>query len=291
MEAGGYRGLQLAAANDETALFEGYAACRSHRADNVKERETMSRSPAPSRLGAEVSHSHSRYCEQPMDWRTRLFGLTGTASIIGLLLAGALFTWKAADQPVRATSQPLTAVELQPRAAPPEQVRNVVSGPEQVEKQEAQPEPVAESVPIPIVPLASPTIVARDTREPVKIDEPGPAVPETTAPESAAAPAANRLSNDARPDWEGSILAHLQRFRRYPARARAARQQGTVTIRFRMNRAGMVLSSALVKKSGSYDLDQAALDTLKRAQPLPTIPANMADEVELTAPVEFFLSR
>ncbi|WP_082813378.1 energy transducer TonB [Sphingopyxis terrae] len=31
-----------------------------------------------------------------------------------------------------------------------------------------------------------------------------------------------------------------------------------------MNRSGMVLSSAIVKKSGSYDLDQAALDRLNR---------------------------
>ena len=106
-----------------------------------------------------------------------------------------------------------------------------------------------------------------------------------------AAPTVNRLSSDARPNWEGTILAHLERFRRYPARARAARQQGTITIRFRMNKAGMVLSSTIVKKSGYYDLDQAALDTLKRAQPLPAIPAEMGDEVELTIPVEFQLRR
>ncbi len=291
MKSGGYRGAQLAAAKDETALFEGHVVFRSYYPDNSTRREYTSRPLVVTPPDEHGSHSHTRYCDQPMDWRTRLFGLAGTASIIGLVLAAALFTWKAVYQPVRATSQPLTVVELQPLAAPPEPIRNVAPGPEQVEKQEAEPEPVTEPIPIPLVQLAAPTISARDEREPVKIIDPGPAVPETTAPKSIAAPSANRLSNDARPDWEGLILAHLEHFRRYPARARAARQQGTVTVRFKMNRAGMVLSSAIVQKSGSYDLDQAALDTLKRAQPLPAIPADMADEMQLTIPVEFYLTR
>jgi protein TonB len=56
-----------------------------------------------------------------------------------------------------------------------------------------------------------------------------------------------------------------------------------------MNRVGTVLSSAIVRKSGSFDLDQAALDTLRRAQPLPNIPADRPDVVELTIPVTFSL--
>ena len=78
--------------------------------------------------------------------------------------------------------------------------------------------------------------------------------------------------------------------RRVPARARAARQQGTVHLRFRMNRAGSVLSMSVLRNSGFVTLDQAALDTLKRAQPLPTIPKDRPDEIELTIPVEFYLS-
>ncbi|MFD2138051.1 energy transducer TonB [Novosphingobium resinovorum] len=40
-------------------------------------------------------------------------------------------------------------------------------------------------------------------------------------------------------------------------------------MRFTMNRARFVLSCAIVRKSGSFMLDQAALDTLRRAQPCP----------------------
>lgn len=291
MKPGGYRAAQLAAANDETALFEGHVIFRTCYPEDPPSRGDTPPAPVAKLESGDASPSRSRYCDQPMDWRTRFFGLAGTASIIGMVLAGALFTWKAIYEPVRATSQSLTVVELQPLAAPPEPIRDVALGPEQVEKQEVEPESFTEPIPASLVQLAAPAISARDTQEPVKIVDPGPAVPETTAPKSVAAPTANRLSNDARPNWEGLILAHLERFRRYPARARAARQQGTITIRFRMNKTGMVLSSAIVKKSGYYDLDQAALDTLKRAQPLPGIPAGMGDEVELTIPVEFQLRR
>lgn len=289
MKLGGYSAARLAAANDETVLFEGHVVFRTYYPDNPRERESPPLPPAVS--DGEVSPNYSRYCDQPMDWRTRLFGFGGTASIIGLVLAAVLFTWKVVHPPVITTSQSLTVVELQPLAAPSEPVRNLAPGPEQVEKQEAELEAVPEPMPVPIVQLAPPSMSAREVREPVNITDPSPAVPETTAPKSIAAPTVNRLSNDARPDWKGTILAHLERFRRYPARARAARQQGTITIRFRMNKAGMVLSSTIVKKSGYYDLDQAALDTLKRAQPLPAFPADMGDEVELTIPVEFQLRR
>jgi len=105
------------------------------------------------------------------------------------------------------------------------------------------------------------------------------------APTRAVAPDVDRLPSHVRLDWESLILAHLERFRRYSARARAIRQRRTAHICFSMNRVGMVPSSAIVRKSGSFDLNQAALDTLIRAQPLPAIPADEPDIVELTIPV------
>ncbi|WP_313440412.1 energy transducer TonB [Novosphingobium sp.] len=47
--------------------------------------------------------------------------------------------------------------------------------------------------------------------------------------------------------------------------------------------------SSLGRSSGSIFLDRAALETIRRAQPLPAIPEGKPDELELSVPVEFFL--
>lgn len=289
MKLGCYRGERLAAPHNDAGLFSGHVVLRSYYPESPPQREECAPAPVPSLQLAEIAHGCGRYCEQPMSWSTRLFGLAGTALVVGLVLTGALFTWNAVYQPVRVRSQPLTVIELISLAAPPEPIRNVATGPNQSETQETEPEPVSELTPVPLVQLPAPYAPAQEPREPAKIVDPGRPVPEMTAPRNVVAPTASQFASNARPNWEGLVLAHLERFRRYPPRARAARQQGTVMIRFRVNRAGMVLSSAVAKKSGSLDLDHAALETLQRAQPLPPVPMDMPDEVELSVPVEYYL--
>lgn len=237
-----------------------------------------------------VVPGHSRYCDQSMNWRTRLFGIAGTSMIAALVAGCALYTWRVVRPITVSPSAPLV-VELRPLAAPPEPRREVATGPQQVERQEDRPTPEPTIVaPPPMVQLPQTTSLVREVREPVEaVIDHGPSVPETTAPRTLVAPAAANLSNDAKQNWEAQLLAHLEHYRRFPSRARAARQQGTVQIRFRMNRAGSVLTASVVKGSGFTTLDQAALDTLKRAEPLPAIPQDMPDEVELTIPVEFYL--
>ncbi len=294
MKPGGYRGSRLAVTNDETALFEGHIVFRSCYHDRPPPRDDVIAPDASGPRPDEVSRRYTRYCDQPMDWRTRLAGFGGTASVFAIMLAASLFTWTVVQPPVASITQPLTVIELAPLAAPREPVQEVAPGPQQVEKQEERPEEKpAVVVPTPLIRLAVQPKSATETREPVvEVVDPGPPIPETTAPKNIVAPTtASRASNNAQPNWEGLILAHLERFRRYPARARAARKQGTVLVRFVMNRVGMVLSSRIVQKSGSFDLDQAALDTLQRAQPLPGIPKEKPDTVELTVPVEFQLRR
>ena len=111
---------------------------------------------------------------------------------------------------------PLT-VELQSLAPPPEPERDVAPGPTRVERQEARPQPDREIPPQPMVVLVTAPANEPLASEPVEIVNPGPPMPQTTAPKAIAAPAALRLSSDTRPDWEASVLAHLGRFRRYPA--------------------------------------------------------------------------
>lgn len=270
----------------EGGLLAGYVVMVSYRYD---------RSPDDTDVNLQAARPHpsgdSRYCDQPVDWRTRIAGVAGTVVVAALVAGSALFTWRVV-QPMVASPPAPVVVDLRPLAAPPEPAREVAPGPEQVERREIKPEPAPDRVtPPPLVQLPLPTPMGRELHESVEeMIDPGPPVPETTAPKTLAAPAAARLSSDASQNWEARLLAHLEQYRSFPARARAARQQGTVHVRFRMNRAGSVLAASVQRSSGFTTLDQAALDTLKRAQPLPAIPDGRPDEIELTIPVEFYLS-
>ncbi|WP_395397939.1 energy transducer TonB [Novosphingobium sp. BL-8A] len=234
-----------------------------------------------------ASEARARYSDNPTAWSSRIAGLAGTSCVAGLLVFALLFTWHVVRPAISPSSHPLV-VAFHPLAAPPDPVRELPPGPVQTERQDSKPQP-DQDIPPPPIALSQTSFAAPATAQPLDIVDPGPPVPQTTAPKSIVAPAAERLSNETRPDWEASVLAHLERFRRYPPRARAARQQGVAYVRFTMNRNGTVLASALVRKSGSFSLDQAALDTLRRAQPLPAIPADRPDIVELTVPIQFDL--
>jgi protein TonB len=252
--------------------------------------EAISAAASASALTSAPLAGYSRYCDSPVSWSERLIGVAATSVIFGLVMAAALVTWQTVQQPARPVSRPLTVVELSQLAAPPTPKKDVAQGPERVERQADEPKPVSEVEPQPLIQLPAPSVATSPPSEPVERVDPGPPVPETTAPKSIAAPSATRVSSDAKARWEALLLAHLERFRRYPARARATREQGVAYIRFTMDRAGKVLSSSIARKSGSVTLDLGALDTLRRAQPLPAIPPDMPDIVELTIPVEFYLN-
>ena len=93
-------------------------------------------------------------------------------------------------------------------------------------------------------------------------------------------------------NWAGLVLGRLERFRRYPSAARRERQEGIVYVRFTIDRQGHVLESVLVRTSGHPLLDREGTTLVKRADPLPPPPAELAGEtITLTVPIEFFLTR
>ncbi|WP_235654768.1 energy transducer TonB family protein [Sphingobium yanoikuyae] len=232
--------------------------------------------------------SNGRYSDQPLDWRSRLFGIGATAAAFLLPVAGLFLSWQAVH-PLVAPAEPLV-VTLQPLAAPPDPVEEVPEGPRQVEQKEQKVERKDLSDPPKVLtPLSSPTLMKLATPAPaMKVADP---IPETTAPKSMPAPPATRASSDADASWEALLLAHLEKYRRFPAAARARREEGIAFVTFRMNRAGRVLSAIIGRSSGSVFLDRAALETIRRAQPLPAIPKEKADELELSVPVEFFMQQ
>lgn len=92
--------------------------------------------------------------------------------------------------------------------------------------------------------------------------------------------------------WEGTLLAHLERRKRYPTEARAQQREGVAYVRFVMTRDGRFLSAELERSSGHPALDREAVALLRRAQPLPKPPPDVpGDPVSLSVPVEFFIRR
>ena len=97
-------------------------------------------------------------------------------------------------------------------------------------------------------------------------------------------------SSNAVPTWQGQLLGRLQRFKRYPDLARSQRQEGTVFLRFSMDRDGHVLSAAVARSSGFPELDAETLALLHRAEPLPSPPPELSgNPLTLTVPVRFSL--
>jgi periplasmic protein TonB len=116
--------------------------------------------------------------------------------------------------------------------------------------------------------------------------EPPKPKPHEEEKQATAPPQANAPRSVAR--WESALVAHLERFKRYPQEARARGDQGTAKISFTIDHEGHLLSSRIVQSSGSARLDQETLDMLGRAQPMPKPPDNiLASELSFVVPINF----
>jgi periplasmic protein TonB len=118
-----------------------------------------------------------------------------------------------------------------------------------------------------------------------------PEPPKPTPPQEqkqATAPPAAVPSAAAVHRWESDLVAHIERFKRYPAEARARGNQGLARVAFAIDRDGWVRASRIVQSSGSAELDQEALAMLSRAQPMPRPPSRVpSSELSFTVPVRF----
>jgi len=90
----------------------------------------------------------------------------------------------------------------------------------------------------------------------------------------------------ARATWQKELVAHLDKHKRYPA-ARS-QKSAEIMVSFALDRMGHVLSATIVKGSGDSAFDEAALNMLKRSDPVPQPPPMVADEgLNFTLPVIF----
>ncbi|HVY34638.1 MAG TPA: TonB family protein [Caulobacteraceae bacterium] len=203
------------------------------------------------------------------------FAFVATLHVLSLVLLG--LSLRPAIM-AAAAPPPSVMVDMAPLPAPP--------SPPQVAP---RPQPRRAEVPRPseIVTLPKlPSVATAAVAVPPEPEKPAPPAPSpVVAPPPAALPPSKAI-----PTWQGLVLGQLERFKRYPSDAQFHRQQGVVWLRFTMSRDGKVLSAGVDKGSGYDALDAEALALVKRAQPLPKPPPEVAgDRLELVAPVEFFL--
>jgi protein TonB len=100
--------------------------------------------------------------------------------------------------------------------------------------------------------------------------------------------AASADGNAAVSNYPGQIVSKLRRSLRYPAEARRNRVTGEVHVSFVVSANGSTDRIRVVRSSGSPALDQAALETVRRAAPFPAIPREAGRESwAFTVPLAF----
>jgi periplasmic protein TonB len=149
------------------------------------------------------------------------------------------------------------------------------------EEQTKPPEQEAEvALPTPEPPTPAPPTVA----------SPPTAEPSVTMPAVAAlpTPGAEVIPAAVLRRWQSALVAHIERFKRYPGEARAHNERGVARVAFRIDHEGRILASRIVQSSGSATLDAESIEMLARAQPMPRPPSALPDsELSFVVPVRF----
>jgi protein TonB len=87
--------------------------------------------------------------------------------------------------------------------------------------------------------------------------------------------------------FQQTLLRHVARYQHYPDAARSRRLEGKVDTLFSMSRNGTLIGVWVETSSGQALLDQEAINTIRRAQPLPPIPPELPDRLNIHIPLAF----
>ncbi|MCU1749379.1 energy transducer TonB [Pseudomonas sp. 6D_7.1_Bac1] len=223
---------------------------------------------------------------------------------VAILLA---LNWKSSppvELPPMAMMVELAPVPAPPPPAPPK----VVTPPQPPAPVEELPLPKLAEAPKPTIsvpklvkpkPKPQPPKPVEKKPEPPK-EKPSEEKPSDTPPTNAPteksaqpAPGPTPSQTAAKESWQGTLLAHLAKYKKYPPAAQSRGKEGLNRLRFVVDAQGQVLSYELVGRSGNADLDRATLEMIRRAQPLPKPPADMLNNgsIEIVAPFVYSLEK
>lgn len=152
-----------------------------------------------------------------------------------------------------------------PEILPPEEEM------EKPEEQEPLPDkgpetPVIQNTAIPVPLLKEPEKSAAPTPRPAPPPAPTSSRSKT---KQAARQAAGTIPLES---YARKLARHVAQYKYYPHSARRSRLQGKIIVAFTLNAHGFLYDSRIVQSSGHPLLDDAALETLRRAQPFPPPP-------------------
>jgi periplasmic protein TonB len=180
-------------------------------------------------------------------------------------------------------------------AQPPQQEVETPPQPQEVQPQ-TPPQPVEQqqqTVQMPVAPdlVEAPqpeVMMAPPPPKPVQHEakqKPQHARPRTNLPHAAksAAPTPG-FNGEAAESWRSEIVERISSVKEYPEAARPA--SGTAVVAFSVSRSGRITSARLVRSSGSAILDQGAVATVRRANPVPPPPAGIPGG-NFTIPLHF----
>ena len=118
----------------------------------------------------------------------------------------------------------------------------------------------------------------------------GAAVPSRAAERESVQSVARAIGSSAeaqraRAAWRRGLVAHIERQKRYPA---GAERSTDIVVSFRIDHHGRLIALEIAKGSGDARYDQAALDMVRRADPMPPPPAEVPDEnLKFRIPISF----
>lgn len=212
------------------------------------------------------------------------------AVVLGLHAAGIAALAMRPDPILAGETTDMVVVDLAPLAnAAIDTPADVAPGPQQQEMDQTAPEPEKverkpeEKIQVPDVPV--PAVAALPPPEPVKPEQ----LTRTPPAPASTAPARQRTASQADiVSWQSRIVAQIEHHKAYPPAAHARGEKGVVRLAFSIDREGHVMSSQVLRSSGYAALDQETLATVRRAQPFPPPPADLAGtKFDFTVPVSF----
>jgi TonB family protein len=119
---------------------------------------------------------------------------------------------------------------------------------------------------------ASTESVAQEATSRQSLDENAPEADKARAPNLGIGKDKNRLTAD----WGRQISAYFELHKRYPKVKK--NKTATVKVHLTLNRLGNVMQVGVLQSSGDTAFDEAAIDMIRRSDPVPRPPAELTDD-------------